>query len=683
MNINPDVRASGMDDACVAEANNLPVSAFTNPARINGVDRVMVSITRLSLPLDVMYNYVSFGMPAMYGNLGISVAYLDYGDIVGYDTLTSRTQIEPCSDTMVMFSYGFPIKKTIPTKVEYAALGANIKFLHSALSYYASEAFAVDLGGIWHVPWVENLDAGLAIKNFGSDMRFISESVALPLTYSLGAVYRMPEHKKLKLVCDISSPKGGYFNYSLGASFVPVYFLNLRVGYRQIPNSLASGVRAGFGVEAGDFALDYAFTPFDSFNALHSIGIHLAFGNITGVESASQYYLRKHFNKAVEYYNDRDYIEARQQFEEILSVYPDHADSRAYLEDIMSKLDRDDLARMKKINFYLDKAREAAEMQDYVTAKRYYNFVLTMSPDNEQARIGIEAIWKNLQQVERQVYLLENRAQIEELWKEGTFYFQKGDVVSARGYFTQILEIDPTNEDAKNMIVECDNQLSKIAAGQVNDLYDKGISFYKRGMFREAVKYFDAVVLASPGRYDAKEYAAKCRQYMAEEEERQRTEQLIREQGLVQNEMDSTYDKALSYYEKGNFEMALEYFEKSKRLAERYRFEQYHQSISNYIENSKMLLSEKHFRKGQEYQRKEDYDKSAEEYRRALEYNPGNASARIEYEKMSGDLAQKYYEMGMNHFARSEMEEAREYLIKCLQFDPTRTEAQKVLDRIK
>ncbi|MDR3274585.1 MAG: hypothetical protein LBS81_01065 [Endomicrobium sp.] len=43
--------------------------------------------------------------------------------------------------------------------------------------------------------------------------------------------------------------------------------------------------------------------------------------------------MQMHFREAVEFYRRKDFVVARQKFDEIFSVYPEHIPSRKYLEN--------------------------------------------------------------------------------------------------------------------------------------------------------------------------------------------------------------------------------------------------------------------------------------------------------------------------------------------------------------
>jgi hypothetical protein len=152
LKLNPDPRVVSMGGGAVAELSGVPSTSINNPAGLLSVSRAKLSLNYMMLVEDMRYHFGSFAMPTSYGNIGVSIIYLTYGDIQGYDVSYSKINIPASYDTAVVLSYALPIKATVPIYKEYGAVGANIKLLHSKLAEYSAESIALDVGGIYNVP---------------------------------------------------------------------------------------------------------------------------------------------------------------------------------------------------------------------------------------------------------------------------------------------------------------------------------------------------------------------------------------------------------------------------------------------------------------------------------------------------------------------------------------------------
>ncbi|MHB9155738.1 MAG: tetratricopeptide repeat protein, partial [Endomicrobiales bacterium] len=217
----------------------------------------------------------------------------------------------------------------------------------------------------------------------------------------------------------------------------------------------------------------------------------------------------------------------------------------------------------------------------------------------------------------------------------------------------------------------------------INDLFVKGIDFYDTGNYREAMRYFNAVVIASPQRNDAQELVLDCQAKIREEEERAKAEDLALKQGKIKNEVEAAYNTALQLYDNGDFEEALRAFTRSRDLAQRHEFPKYADNSRNYIISSRTALGERHYRRGFDYFKRNLLDSAAEEYRKVLEFNPDHTSARAELDRLSDELAQRHYEQGMRAFTNGEKEKAKELFRKSLSYKPDKLESLRALERIQ
>ena len=223
-------------------------------------------------------------------------------------------------------------------------------------------------------------------------------------------------------------------------------------------------------------------------------------------------------------------------------------------------------------------------------------------------------------------------------------------MVRARDSLKYLLDIDSENALANEKIVNIDNQLAKVASDKATEIYNQGMKYYKAGDYDEAIKYFEAVIVAAPHRLDVQELIDKAQKNIQEIAEAERLSELEQEQNKVKDQLYEAYDAGLKSYERGKLEQAVKHFRKARDIAEKYEFEEYYKNAKNYISKISANLSEKFYKQGFAAFRK---------------------------------VAQSFYERGMAAYSKNEMEKAREYFKKALYFKPDKIEAQRALDRVR
>jgi len=128
---------------------------------------------------------------------------------------------------------------------------------------------------------------------------------------------------------------------------------------------------------------------------------------------------------------------------------------------------------------------------------------------------------------------------------------------------------------------------------------------------------------------------------------------------------------------------ALEWFEKTGVIASKYEFKQYIEDTTRYVSLIKFSLSEQYYKSGYELFQKNKFEDSVLEYRKALQYNPENVSAKVELERLSENLSQRYYELGMNYYTRGDTEKAKDTFKKSLSYKSNKEESIRALERIR
>jgi tetratricopeptide (TPR) repeat protein len=209
------------------------------------------------------------------------------------------------------------------------------------------------------------------------------------------------------------------------------------------------------------------------------------------------------------------------------------------------------------------------------------------------------------------------------------------------------------------------------------------MDYYNDGKYEEAIKYFEAVVVAAPHRLDVQNLIEKAEKNIQRIAEDQRLSVLEEEQSKVRNQLIDTFNDGLTSYEKGKLEASVVHFQKAKEIAEKYEFTEYYRNAQNYISKISYNLSEKYYKKGFDAFRNNKFELAAKSYKKSLEYNPGNTSATFELERVVDQVSQNFYEKGMAAYSKNEMDKAREYLRMSLYYKPNKIEAQRALERIR
>ena len=266
-------RSIAMGEAFTAACEDAS-ALYWNPGSIGLLRRKEFSFSHSEWIAGIRYEYASYVQPIRgVGNFGVSIRYLNVGDgLVYYDRngVGGDDQFG-ASDLAVSVAYGKNIMSNI-------YLGANLKYISSSIAPgkdygKSAQTFAVDLGLYIKAPVEQNkLSFGVAIRDIGPDMTYLTTPAPLPRTIVFGTAYKM-FNENMTVAFDIVLPNDNEISYHLGYEYWLTKLFAVRVGYTTGRNDLggAVGLAAGLGANWLGWSLDYAWQPF---GVLAESGVH-------------------------------------------------------------------------------------------------------------------------------------------------------------------------------------------------------------------------------------------------------------------------------------------------------------------------------------------------------------------------------------------------------------------------
>ncbi|MEI8218149.1 MAG: tetratricopeptide repeat protein [Elusimicrobiota bacterium] len=679
-----DPQSSAMGDSIVYAPPSAAVMV-SNPAAITSLYQAKLSLTDTLLSDGVDYRFIGIAFPTKSASFGVAVSYFSYGN----NSAGIYQGTDSPKNMQAIISGALPLRHEYPVTEDYGSVGASVKMLQSSVGGNTAQSLAADVGILSRLSGSSPFTASIAVKNIGGKLTFPAQSVSLPLTAAAGIKYEKASWSDLVLTADVSRLlTDGTAGAGAGISFSPVYPVTLRGGWKQSTDNMSSGFGGGVGLDFNDFSLNYTRIPSKDLSFVNQWGIDIAFGKIVRPDIAYNHYLTYHFEIAKDKYNKKDYLAARQELEEILSLYPDHQGSKEYLVLIGQALDDFEKQRMIGISRWLTRARVAFSRNDLLQARRYYNYVLGVDPENTEAVEGLSRIEESARQLRSAQGTVGKKAELLKLWDESIAYYRNGNYVEAKEGFKKYLVLNPSNKEAQRFVDEIEVQVQKITLLQTNDLFVKGVELYDQGQYRDAVKYFNAVVMALPARTDAQWYADQCQKLIASEEKKisaaQQEQSKEKIKDKVKDQIDAAYMRAVSQYQSGDYDEALKSFTATRDTAVKYPgFEKTAMNAKNYITIINSQYAEKEYKSGVALFQDKKLESAAVAFRKALAYNMDHAAAREELARVSESLSQQFYEQGMKAYTAGNLVNAKECFNKSLYYKPDKSESLRALERMK
>lgn len=270
-------RPSAMAGSFIAITDD-PHSIYYNPAGTANVQTRAATFGYLNHILDIQSFFGAYVMPHKKGAYGLAVQYTNYGEFVRKNEFNQDEGTFGASNLAAYLCYS-------QTRGERLMLGANVKYIRSVLEGFSSDAYAVDLGFVYHSPLFGNLDFGGGIFNAGGVISaFDLTKERLPLNAQFGVskkLEHLPLHYSLSLIHyfddNLALRAGGEFSLATG--------LFLRLGYDTIGSDQKigtdsdrfAGLSLGLGLEHQRYKIDYGISSFGEVGSLNRFSFGMKF----------------------------------------------------------------------------------------------------------------------------------------------------------------------------------------------------------------------------------------------------------------------------------------------------------------------------------------------------------------------------------------------------------------------
>ncbi|MFA7228408.1 MAG: PorV/PorQ family protein [Melioribacteraceae bacterium] len=305
LNLAVGSRAVGMGGAFVASANDVS-ALYWNPAGIAFQQNNGTMFSSAKWFADINYNWSgAFLKLGDLGNIGLSVTYLDYGEME-ITTLAAQDgtgQKFKANDMSISLTYASNL-------TDRFAIGGNVKYIQQKIWNTSASTIAVDLGVLF-LSDIYGLRIGATISNFGAEMKMDgkdllvqhdinqqiygnndqilatlnTDNFPLPLIFRIGLAMDLikTEDHLFSIGVDALHPSDNDESLNLGAEYVFNGWFALRGGYKSLLlHNSEEGLTLGFGVSY-DFApnlglfVDYAYQKFGILKDTQHIAVGIKF----------------------------------------------------------------------------------------------------------------------------------------------------------------------------------------------------------------------------------------------------------------------------------------------------------------------------------------------------------------------------------------------------------------------
>jgi hypothetical protein len=260
LKIGAGARPVGMGEAFTGIADDINAIAW-NPAGLGRLSSPQFTAMHAQWFQQSNFEFLGAAYPAKWGTIGVSAVNLTVDKI---DRRAGDTDAADGTFSSNDAAYGLAYGKTLG---DDWSVGLNAQYIRESLDSASAAGASADLGVLWQTPH-RPLTLGATVKHLGSDLKFVDEGDPLPLTFALGAGYKLWKDR-VTLGLDLRQPNDNDLQYGVGGELKQSLFRDLagsvRAGYNSggtDPTDKLTGVSVGLGLSWRDWAFDVAWVPY-------------------------------------------------------------------------------------------------------------------------------------------------------------------------------------------------------------------------------------------------------------------------------------------------------------------------------------------------------------------------------------------------------------------------------------
>ena len=561
-------RASALGGAYIGLADDVD-SIFYNPAGIGLMPSTQLMVMHAQWFQSIKYENAGFAFPLKnIGNFGIGLRALIVGGIEVRDEPSDEPK-ETISTNHLDIIGGYSRMLT-----ENISVGGNFHYIYQKIYEESATSVCADAGFLYTTD-SRFFSIGAVVRNLGTKVRFIDEAYSLPLTFGGGVAFRLMDGR-IVVASDVDYQKEGGATLRNGFETTIASVISPRVGINYNLNEKKFKYALGVGFAFSGFGFDYTFTPFGDLGQTHRFTLCYSFGRA-----------REHIEREIE----------KQTYKELSEK------------------------EMMMANSLYQTGMNHYKEGRYEEAITTLDLALVWNPELEEAQVMIERAME------------EKRAnEIETHLRKAENYYSFGRISEAILESKLVLEVDPANSEALEMLRKAEAELERRQSKReekIKELFDEALSHYSRGDYKKAIELWEKVLDLDPDNIDATNSIQDARWRLSD-----KSSELIR--------------KAKKYEEAGNWLMALASWREVLDLDPSNKEAQEGESraLTSISENKNRLLSA-----GKDLYTSGNYEEAERIFYQVLEISPDNSEAKYYLEMIVKKREEEAREEAVDYYA--------------------------------
>jgi len=580
-------RSMGLGRAYVALADD-PSAVFWNPAGMEFIPRISLSLFHTSLYEGTNYDFIGFVYPTLqYGTVGVGYARLGTNDVPVVNEFNIREGTSAYEFGEFYISYAKKLPYDITGGLTFKIERQSFDFLN-----LVAGGIGLDLGLMYRPDFenefLQNISIGFQYQNLlKPELKLGNYSENLPGLYRFGVLkgISIGLTGKMNFLIDYSKSQYEGGRIHAGSEYVFKDMGRVRIGFDKDKPAFGAGVSYRF------VDIDYSFgtlTDESEFPATHRFSLTFNLGKSREEliliaeekrkqrekelvertkEEERQRFIAERLKKGSDYLEEGQYLDAYAEFQQVVSVDPFNKTAKALFDStnnliqssleerlqnsIAEAIDKEMAEENKKfVQLHFEKGQVFLQKNQFTDALIEFNRALERSENDPIIVQAIETTQRRLNE------------QVKKLVQEGRREFQTGNYSQALRILSEALVLAPNDPELQDEVNTLANRI------KVQQYVQQGLQLYDLGEYQKALSLFEEALSLDPSNSTIRQYVERSKRGL----------------GVVKEEMDAESERqyivGTELFLAGRYEEALKIW---KQLGEKYPF---NKKIQDAIKNA-------------------------------------------------------------------------------------------------
>lgn len=218
--------------------------------------------------------------------------------------------------------------------------------------------------------------------------------------------------------------------------------------------------------------------------------------------------ISSHFSQGLKFYSENDYARARDQWMAILEIDPHHEKAKEYMVRTQRKIDALVGSHKAKAHSYEREGRLTEAMGEWSNVK-------ILAPEDPEVDGAMDRIKAKIEAMNKDFEQAARKLKVVGLYNEALTSFDRGAYQEALHRLEQLLRLDPTHREAKNLKTMVERKLKPLTKEEeekIRRLYLKGMQYFSKDMYAEAIAEWEKILAIDPTNESVKRNIREAKQ---------------------------------------------------------------------------------------------------------------------------------------------------------------------------